>query len=397
MFEKIVLRRSDKGPALTAGELAEALLFYQNVHLILDHGSLSGLINQIGMPTLVSLLTRPNISAVYCENLLATRTETKNNIATHSFVAISFSGDQEVGQLTSRKKKLEYILIKKHGYNKKQAKRLVERFRLKVPFRDLTNDHFIDGGIIKAAQQDLIDESFIHNSIRLALIDILGFENVPSNFIFKPHVGESEFQIETDLNFLEISDVAKKRQSHDGDITPAHLIGNVLNARADTILASFYGGEFYTSDLTSEIICLKYSELLRRVGIEKNELNEFNEIVVSTAPSLREVINSKERTFDEFLKMLDKSQRFREWAKGVNPDEKLVKEYWSEVSAEGWIDKLPSKALRYIIGTTIGAIEPLTGHAVSIADSFLLDKIIGGWRPSHFVDHTLKPFIDNDE
>ena len=113
MFEKIVLRCSDKGPALTAGELAEALLFYQNVHLVLDFGSLNGLISQIGMPTLVSLLTRPNISAVYCENSLATHTETKNNIATHSFIAYSFAGDQEVGQLNSRKKKLEWILTKK--------------------------------------------------------------------------------------------------------------------------------------------------------------------------------------------------------------------------------------------------------------------------------------------
>ena len=40
MFEKIILRRSDKGPGLTAGELAEALLFYQNVHIVLDFSSL---------------------------------------------------------------------------------------------------------------------------------------------------------------------------------------------------------------------------------------------------------------------------------------------------------------------------------------------------------------------
>ena len=61
MFEKIILRRSDKGPALSAGELAEALLFYQNVHIVLDYSSLRGLINQIGMPSIVSLLSRPNV------------------------------------------------------------------------------------------------------------------------------------------------------------------------------------------------------------------------------------------------------------------------------------------------------------------------------------------------
>lgn len=397
MFEKIVLRRSDEGPALSAGELAEALLFYQNVHLVLDYGSLSGLINQIGMPALVSLLTRPNVSAVYCENSLGTRTETKNSVATYDFIAFSFAGDQEVGRLHSRKKVLEYILTKKHGYDKKKAKRLVERFRLKVPIRDLTKDHFICGGIIKAAKHDLHDDSFIHEAVKLALYDLIGSENIPQNFIFKAHPGEVGFQIESNLDFLRINEEIKKRQSFDGNLTPAHLIGNVLNARADTILASYYGGEFYTSNLTSDIIRVKYSELLQRIGIERKELQEFHEIVVSTVPSLREVINSKERSFDEFLKMLDKSQRFREWAKGVNPDEKLVKEYLNEVTSEGWIDKLPSKVLRYLVGTVIGAIEPLSGHAVSIADSFLLDKILGGWRPSHFVERTLKPFMESDE
>lgn len=169
MFEKIILRRSDKGPQLSAGELAEALLFYQNVHIILDFASLNGLIRQIGMPAIVLLLSRPNVSAVYCEDALGTRTTTKYNIATHSFIAYHLAGDQEVGKLHSRKKILEWILIKKHGYKKKQAKRLAEGFRFKVPFRKHTGSHFIDGGIIQAAKQDLFDDSFIQNTVRFSL------------------------------------------------------------------------------------------------------------------------------------------------------------------------------------------------------------------------------------
>ena len=396
MFEKIVLRRSDKGPALSAGELAEALLFYQNVHIILDQSSLAGLISQIGMPAIVSLVSRPNVSAIYSEEGLGTHTEIKNNIPTYSFIAYSFVGSKDVGQLRSKQKRLEFILHRQ-GYKKAPAKKLVERFRFKVPIRKLTSNHFIDGGIIEAAKQDLFDDAFVQDSVRIALKYMIGPGNIPPNFTFTVQSSDSEFHINSDLNFQEINELLKRKNPNAGDISLAHLIGNVLDARADTILASYYGGEFYTSDVTSEIIRLKYAELLRRIGIEKKELEEFSKIVLSTGPSLREVINSKERTFDEFLTILDKSQRFREWAKGVNPDEKLVKEYWSEVSADGWIDKLPSKALRYILGTTISAIEPLTGLAVSAADSFLLEKILGGWRPSHFVERTLKPFIDKEE
>lgn len=43
MFEKIVLRRSEDGLSPTVGDLAEALLFYRHVHLMLDRGSLGSL------------------------------------------------------------------------------------------------------------------------------------------------------------------------------------------------------------------------------------------------------------------------------------------------------------------------------------------------------------------
>ena len=159
MFEKVVLRHSDAGSALTIGELAEAILFYQNVHLVLDYGSLVGLVAKIGMPDLLSLLSRPNISAVYCEENPATRTESQGAISSHEFIAYMLSGNQEVGQLTSRKKRLEFIL-ERQGYPKKQARRLVERFRRLVPIKKLSDNYFIEGGIVKAAWSDINEPEF---------------------------------------------------------------------------------------------------------------------------------------------------------------------------------------------------------------------------------------------
>lgn len=111
---------------------------------------------------------------------------------------------------------------------------------------------------------------------------------------------------------------------------------------------------------------------------------------------MRNVINSGQKTFDEFLSLHDKSQRFRDWAKGVNPDEKIVKEYLEAVTSEGWINKLPAKLIRYFVCEAIGAIEPFSGKAISVADSFILDKLVGGWKPSHFVEGRLKPFVSSE-
>ena len=111
------------------------------------------------MPDLLSLLSRPNISAVYCEENLATRTESQGAISSHEFIAYMLSGNQEVGQLTSRKKRLEFIL-ERQRYPKKQARRLVERFRRLVPIKKLSDNYFIEGGIVKAAWSDINEPEF---------------------------------------------------------------------------------------------------------------------------------------------------------------------------------------------------------------------------------------------
>lgn len=396
MFEKIVLRRSEGGQALTAGELAQALLFYQNVHIILDHDSLSKLIPAIGMPRLLSLLSRPNVSAIYCEQGLGTKTDNRGGLQSHSFIAYTWSGDQTSGKLHSRKKRLAYSLVRK-GYKKKQAKKFAERFMFRAPLRSLTEDYFVKGGILKAAWQDLFDQDYIHEAVRRSLIRFLGEEIVPSAFIFRIHPNHPYFSIETNLDFQKINEKAKQLNPSINKVTPAKLINNVLMARSETILAANYGGEFHTSSLTSEIIRLRYAELLRRIGIEKEELDEFKDVVIPDVPSVQEVIDSGERTFDEFLSVLDKSQKFRDWMQGVNPDEKLLTAYFRDVTSEGWIGGLPSKALRYVLGTLVGVFKPGAGLALSAADSFLLDRIVGGWRPSHFVERRLRPFLDVDD
>lgn len=63
MFDHIVLNRSIDGPALSIGEIAEALLFYQNVHIILDHSTLINLISQIGHHNIIKLLSLPYVKA----------------------------------------------------------------------------------------------------------------------------------------------------------------------------------------------------------------------------------------------------------------------------------------------------------------------------------------------
>ena len=101
MFEKVVLRRSEVGPVISLGEIAEALLFYQRVHIIIDYALLNELVEKLGIEGLIRLVSRPNVNAVYCEEMLAVQTEKVGVSEFHSYAAITFAGDQESGQLHS--------------------------------------------------------------------------------------------------------------------------------------------------------------------------------------------------------------------------------------------------------------------------------------------------------
>src|ERR1700736_1047678 len=127
MFEKIVLRRSDTGVALTLGEVAEALLFYEKVHLVLDQGSLRSLIDSLGTQELLALLARKRLSAFYAEDMLTARHDTIGGTQYHSFASFVLSGRSGEQPRKGRKARLELIL-EKSGHSPHEARKLAERF-----------------------------------------------------------------------------------------------------------------------------------------------------------------------------------------------------------------------------------------------------------------------------
>ncbi|MCC4834765.1 hypothetical protein LMH66_19155 [Shewanella sp. 10N.7] len=394
MFEKVILRRSENGAALTAGELAEALLFYQNVHIILDFGSLTGLIHQIGMPTLLSLLSRPNISAVYTEDMLTVMPTVINGSQYYSFEAMQIVGNDKVGNLPTQKKRFEHLLMVQGRYDKKQSKRYFERFRGYVPFRKLTDDHYIEGGILSAANMDLLDNEYLKSAVRLGLEDRVGSSATPPDFDFEVYQEGKQFHINTNLNFEKLSHIQSVKAGIKMGFNETNLMLDILNTRNELVFASHFGGEFYTSNLSSRMIDLKCSGLLKRISIEQQNISDFSRVVTAEAPRIKDLINSKAKTFDEFLSLLDRSAKFKSWLVNVNPDQEIVAEYLKAVSSEGWAQSIPSKVLRYVFTGVVGAIEPITGHAFSLADTFLLEKLIGGWKPNRFVEKNLSSFLE---
>lgn len=392
MFEKIVLRRSESGGPISAGQVAEALLFYQRIHLVFDRGTLIRLAKQIGLDSLLSLLRRHDVHAVYCEETLGTISSPVGSQQVHSFAGFTQVGHGESQKFKSSVEVVQHLL-ERAGFQKSDAKSFSTAFHRLVPARKLTGDFFLKGGITDAAKKDLEDQEFLLNAVNAVLLLTPGVPKEQGPVRFDIWNTELGFYVLTNINFKTINSSREGSVPRLDPITPAHLLSSVLDARADLTLASFYGGDFVTSATTSSIIRIRHVELLRRAGINADALSQFHSVNFPDCPTLREAIDAGERSFDDFLRLLDKASRFKEWMAGVSPDEGLVRTYLRDVTATGWVQKLPVKSLRYVITAAIEVANPIAGVAAAIGDSLLVEKIFGGWRPNHFVDNRLSPFL----
>jgi len=396
MFDHVVLRRAEGegGVPISAGRIAEALLYYQHVHLVIDHGTLLALIAQLGAQRLLSLLRRPDLSAVYTEEILAIVTEAVGVLQVHRCAAIEMGSQHSTVPIHTIHERLQYA-VKSQVADKKTARTFVKDFLERVPVRKLSKDHFLQGGIANATKRDLLDAEFTKAAVRKILAQVPGGYDLGADLEFE--VIDSDLGLYVFHN-IDLDAINQRRGALQPVVEPlsiAHVLAQIQEARADLALASFYGGDFVTSRLVSSVIQIRHEELLRRSAINVGSQRQFAEVVLPDTPSLAEIIDSGERSFDEFLVLLDKAARFKQWLKSVHPDEGLVRTYLHDVASEGWIQKLPAKTARYMMTTAFGAANPVAGVVSGLIDTFLVEKLLGGWRPNHFISRRLRPFVND--
>jgi hypothetical protein len=331
-------------------------------------------------------------STPYCEEMLGTSTDAVGAFQIHGFVAFTLSGDKTVGDLKTVEDRLRFDL-ERADVPKADARRFTKAFLNRVPVRKFSGNHFISGGITEAAKRDVLDADYTKEAVRRAV------EVMPGGYVAGPELkfdvidSELGMHVFTNVNFSEINRRRAAGTPPEDPVTSAHLLSSILDARADLALASFYGGDFVTSVSASAIIQVRYSELLRRSALNTASLQQFSEVVLPDSKTVAEVIDSGERTFAEFLVLLDRAARFKTWTKAVNPDENLVRTYVRDVSSEGWIQRLPQKSMRYAFTLALDASYPVAGMIAGFVDNFVLEKLLSGWRPNHFIATKLQPFV----
>lgn len=392
MFDHVVLRRAEGGTPISAGQIAEALLFYQKVHLIIDRPTLFKLLSQVGASGLLSLVARSDFSAVYTEETLGTMTNSVGVSKCHDFIAFTLAGTPAGDKLKTPAERLRHDL-EQAGVTKAQSKKIAEALLKRVPVRKLSGNHFVKGGIPNAARSDLNNSEYLKAAFSEIIANIPGGYHPGSSVNVEVFKGQDGFFVFDNIDYGRVNQLRAKMAPPLEAVTTAHLLSQLQDARADLALAAHYGGDFVTSAVTSSVIRLKVDMLLKRSQLNAKAQQDFCEVVLPDMPTLAEQVDSGTRSFHEFLLLLDKSAKFREWLKSTNPDEGLIREYLRAISSQDWIQTSRSKGIRYLLTLAADATNPVAGFAAGLVDNFLIEKLLGGWRPNHFINDRLMPFL----
>jgi len=114
---------------------------------------------------------------------------------------------------------------------------------------------------------------------------------------------------------------------------------------------------------------------------------------INGIPDLSSIDFAQGSTFSDLLKVCSSknAETFRCWfqEKQNLSEKEVLAEYVGLLKQISWIERLPAKVLRFAVTTGFGFVPGL-GHAVSIFDTFVVDRLFRRRSPKFFIDDLTK-------
>ncbi len=388
MFDSICIRRQNVLESPTdLGFLAQALMFYREVHVVADPGMLTYLARTVGADSLRAAIRHGLLRLSFTESLLGVQTIDSNGRREHRLVSVT-------SPKTALEPHLESELIQlagKRGKGRRQAISLARAIE-KMPPPTIE---------AQASAMDLNDPEFALAAVTSVLAHIAPGFCIPSGSFFRTVSDGELLKVETNIDIPEANFFHKRLIPDAEPLTEARILIDVFNAGVDLRLAARLASEMAVSPETAEIAQVRLSHLLRRTSASTAEIEAFQEWVFNDGRAIAEAVNHGHRNFDDVLKVAAAAQKFKDWTANIPEDGNIRKEYLREIQKLDWIDKLPAKAFRWFLftmaGTLLGYLPPPIGSVAQIAagagDALLIDKLVRGWKPNEFVQGPLSSLV----
>lgn len=333
MFEKICIKPTTLNNPTDIGFIAENLLYYQDVNVIVAPDTIPIFLNNCGEDTLIELLTHRNLNLYVRNNILGIAVH-KDTHGENSYAFDLFS---------SRSLDREEVVFRgifestgRRGYSKRIAQRIAPHIK-EIEYKKEIYEHI---------KEDVQDSNYVNRVIT----EMLKSKNIQINI--------------TDIECMFLCNNDKYKFvtnfSNNGDvIDPSSLLLNIIETRGDVHLSASLNAEIATTDMNTSLMKIKFRDMYNKVLKNNEDLFQFNDFILNNGHAIREVINDGERTFTDFLKVLDKSDKFRDWLQNIDEKGNIIKEYHNAVTKETWVDKLPAKSFRWSFFTGAGLLIDL--------------------------------------
>lgn len=381
MFDSICIRRQDlpaSSQPLDIAVLAEALVFYQDVHLVVD------------IPILQQLLVPPGPGARMLLTLIEEGFLRVSYVEKFTLIGNSPGGVTGMQYLpmtgwhTNRDWRLDKVapeiftrLSGGPGYGRRYGRHFAEL----VPTIDLNDE------LLAQVREDFQDDAFVEAAAEEVFRTLAPRYRLPQDYRFRIFVDGPRFAVDTNVDFEQFSAAMRSTDVW----TPSQVLVNLLDARQDLFYAAHTNGELATQPLNRAIIGLKWEAILKSWTKSQGDIEAFQLMVANNAREIGESVKMGYRSWDELLDLLCQAKKWKAWLAGKDASSSLLYEYNRAVAKDTWAKAHPMKDIRFLVFTALGLmVPPAVGVALSGADTYLIDRAIGGWKPNEFVDGPLK-------
>jgi hypothetical protein len=390
MFKSICIRRQhpfELLEPLDLGFLAEALLFYQSVHLIADGSTISQLVRECGPHLLMELLKEQFLKISYVEKIISVA-PSDAEMSRRVYLPLTVHPTDGSWRL----EKVAPEIFSKAASGPGWGRQLGKEFADLVPTIDLDNQ------LISSVRADFADQKYMEKAVAHLLGVLAPTYRLPQDYRFELFKEGNAFRLDTNIDFEQANEIFTQREQKAGyTLAPERLLIDIFDARNDLFFASRENAELATQPSSAAIINVKFREILDARSESQHNIEAFQELVLADGHEIGESIKSGFRTWRDLLTLLKASRKFKGWLQQQEPNASLIHEYMKALEKETWLDKLPTKAMRFLIFTGGGLIVPaLAALGLSAADAFVVDRLLGGWKPNRFVNGPLKGFARLD-
>jgi hypothetical protein len=213
--------------------------------------------------------------------------------------------------------------------------------------------------------------------------------------------------VSSDIRFQEANRFYHQRISPThSSLSPAYLLAHLLSVKADLHFAARFNSEIAIDDVNALIVRGHLGHILEKLQSSSKAAASFQEFVFDDSRAVAEAMRSGAHHLKDLLPILPKAQRFKTWLQTESAQRDVVKAYFHEALERTWIDKLPAKSIRWFLFSAAGVgldalgaggMGTAAGFGLGALDTFVLDRILGGWKPNQFVDDYLREFVRNSE